>query len=122
MTCVVLVGMPMAEAPRMTPAEAVSTQKPCTGWSLTKSWPTVLMIRQPPAAVPSAMAVAQAIMTPRAHKAGYRPVADQRHGDDPHGFLGVGGAVGEGHESGGDDLQPAEVLIKPGRGLIAEPR
>ena len=31
MTWVVLVGMPKAEAPRITPAEAVSTQKPCTG-------------------------------------------------------------------------------------------
>ena len=48
---VVLTGMPIEAAPRMTPAEVVSTQKPCTGWSLTKSLPMVLMIRHPPAAV-----------------------------------------------------------------------
>src|SRR5665647_325638 len=53
MTWVVLVGIPKAEAPSITPAEAVSTQKPCTGCNLTKSWPTVLMIRHPPAAVPN---------------------------------------------------------------------
>jgi hypothetical protein len=63
MTWVVLVGIPMADAPRMTPADAVSTQKPCTGWSLTKSRPTVFMMRQPPAAVPKAMATAQATFT-----------------------------------------------------------
>src|SRR6266567_9000472 len=62
-TWVVLVGIPMAEAPRMTPADAVSTQKPCTGCSFTKSRPTVLMIRHPPIAVPSPIAVAQAIIT-----------------------------------------------------------
>ena len=62
-TCVVEVGSPMAEAPRMTPADAVSTQNPCTGCSLTKSCPTVLMILQPPAAVPKAMAMAQETLT-----------------------------------------------------------
>ena len=49
-----------------------------------------------------------------------RPVADQRQGDDPHRLLGVGGAVGEGHEGGGDDLQPAETDVERPRRLVAE--
>ena len=62
-TWVVLVGNPREAAPRMTTAEAASTEKPFTGCSLTKSRPTVLMMRHPPAAVPSAMATAQASLT-----------------------------------------------------------
>ena len=63
MTWVVLIGIPIADAVRITPAEEVSAQKPCTGCSLTKSLPTVLMIRHPPIAVPRAIEAAQARMT-----------------------------------------------------------
>src|SRR4030065_1571016 len=59
MTWVVLMGIPSADAVRITPAEDVSAQKPCTGCSFTKSLPTVLMILPPPAAVPHAIAAAQ---------------------------------------------------------------
>src|SRR3989337_3654656 len=58
MTWVVLMGIPSADAVRITPAEDVSAQKPCTGCSFTKSLPTVLMILHPPAAVPNAIAAA----------------------------------------------------------------
>jgi len=63
MTWVVLMGIPSADAVRITPAEDVSAQKPCTGCSFTKSLPTVLMILHPPAAVPNAIAAAQERMT-----------------------------------------------------------
>ncbi len=63
MTWVVLMGIPMADAVRITPAEDVSAQNPCTGCSLTKSLPTVLMIRHPPTAVPNAIAAAHERMT-----------------------------------------------------------
>ena len=56
MTCVVLTGMPSFEAPKMTVAAVVSAAKPCTGSSFTTFVPNVLMIRQPPAAVPRLIA------------------------------------------------------------------
>src|SRR4030066_305164 len=58
MTWVVLMGIPIADAVRITPAEEVSAQNPWTGCSFTKSLPTVLMIRPPPIAVPKAIAAA----------------------------------------------------------------
>src|SRR5688572_29339733 len=63
MTCVVLTGAPMLAAPRMTIAAEVSAAKPLIGLSLMILCPIVLMIRQPPDAVPSPIAVAQTRMT-----------------------------------------------------------
>ena len=58
MTCVVDTGIPKLDAPRMIVAAVVSAANPWTGSSFTTFWPIVLMIRQPPAAVPSDIAVA----------------------------------------------------------------
>ena len=46
----------------MITAALVSAAKPCTGCSFTILWPSVRMIRQPPAAVPAAMVAAQRII------------------------------------------------------------
>src|SRR4029078_6048843 len=51
-------GIPSGDAPMMIVAAVFSAAKPCTGSSLTTRWPIVLMIRQPPAAVPSEIALA----------------------------------------------------------------
>src|SRR5205814_7032718 len=59
MLWVVETGIPRWLARKMTVAEVVSAAKPCTGWSLTILWPSVRMIRQPPAAVPAAIVRAQ---------------------------------------------------------------
>ena len=63
MTCVVLTGMPRWLAVKMTVAAVVSAAKPWTGFSFTTLVPMVLMIRQPPAAVPRLMAEAATRMT-----------------------------------------------------------
>ena len=47
----------------MTVAAVVSAANPWTGSSSTTRWPIVCMIRQPPTAVPSEMAVADTTMT-----------------------------------------------------------
>src|SRR3954453_6251570 len=47
----------------MIDAAVVSAAKPWTGSSFTTRWPIVLMIRQPPAAVPNEIAVAARTMT-----------------------------------------------------------
>ena len=47
----------------MTVAAVVSAANPCTGSSFTTLVPMVLMIRQPPAAVPRLMAVAAVRIT-----------------------------------------------------------
>src|SRR5512136_568815 len=57
-TCVVLTGPPSRAAVRITPAEAICVVNPCTGRILKNLPPSVLMSRQPPVAVPSAMAPA----------------------------------------------------------------
>src|SRR5690606_23407841 len=59
MLWVVETGMPRCEAARITEAALVSAAKPWIGCSLTSLWPRVLMIRQPPAAVPAAITTAQ---------------------------------------------------------------
>src|SRR5512141_528187 len=56
MVCVVLTGTPRAEARKIAPAPPVSAQKPPKGRSLVIRVPIVFTIRQPPSAVPSAMA------------------------------------------------------------------
>ena len=63
MTWVVDTGIPKCDAPKMIVAAVVSAAKPWTGSSFTTRWPIVLMIRQPPAAVPSEIAEAAARIT-----------------------------------------------------------
>ncbi len=63
MACVVEMGMPRLAATARTEAAVVSAANPCTGWSLTILWPSVRMMRQPPAAVPAAMVSAQSTTT-----------------------------------------------------------
>src|SRR5690606_37530116 len=65
MLCVVDTGMPSDEAARITEAALVSAAKPWMGCSLTSLCPRVLMIRQPPAAVPAAITSAQVILIQR---------------------------------------------------------
>src|SRR3972149_4122234 len=65
MTWVVLMGIPIADAVRITPAEEVSAQNPWTGCNFTMSLPTVLMIRHPPIAVPKAIEAAEGICSLR---------------------------------------------------------
>ena len=61
----------------MIEAAVVSAAKPWTGSSLTTLWPIVRMIRQPPAAVPSEIAVAEMRMTQqRARRARSRTPAE----------------------------------------------
>src|SRR3954471_20220321 len=64
--CVVETGMPSFVAMKMTVAELVSAAKPLMGWSFTILWPSVLMMRHPPAAVPAAIVRAQTILIHRA--------------------------------------------------------
>src|SRR3954471_9984460 len=62
MLCVVETGIPRSEAAKMTVAELASAAKPLIGCSFTILWPRVLMIRQPPTAVPEAITRAQTIL------------------------------------------------------------
>src|SRR5690606_26654291 len=59
MLWVVDTGMPKCAARVSTVAELVSAAKPWIGCSLTILWPRVLMMRQPPEAVPAAITRAQ---------------------------------------------------------------
>ena len=52
-----------ARQAKMTAAELASAAKPLIGCSFTILCPSVLMIRQPPAAVPAAMVIAQTTFT-----------------------------------------------------------
>ena len=98
-------------------AAVVSAAKPWTGSSLTTFWPIVLMIRQPPAAVPSEIAVAASEDHPERDRRARRrtPAGDEGEGDDAHRLLGVVRAVAERHERGGDDLEPPEPIVDPAR-------
>ena len=80
-------------------AAVVSAAKPWTGSSLTTCWPIVLMIRQPPAAVPSEIAVAARRMTHSGivELVGITPADEQGQGHDAHRLLGVVRAVAERH-------------------------
>ena len=62
MLCVVETGMPKCAASDRMVAELVSAANPWMGCSFTILWPRVLMMRQPPAAVPTAMTMAQVTM------------------------------------------------------------
>src|SRR6266404_5571946 len=66
MLWVVETGMPRWVAARMTVAELVSAAKPLIGWSFTILWPRVLIMRQPPTAVPAHMVSAQTTLIQRA--------------------------------------------------------
>src|SRR3569623_1533370 len=57
--CVVDTGITSEEAERMIVADAVSAANRWIGCSFTILWPRVLMMRQPPAAVPAAITWAQ---------------------------------------------------------------
>src|SRR5215467_13290431 len=57
--CVVDTGMPSVDAVMMTVDDAMSAATPLIGCSLTILWPSVRMMRQPPAIVPAAMTTAQ---------------------------------------------------------------
>ena len=59
MACVVETGIPSFAATSSTVAAVVSAAKPWIGCNLTTLCPNVLMIRQPPAAVPAAIVSAQ---------------------------------------------------------------
>src|SRR5213082_1869699 len=63
MTCVVLTGARSQVATRIVTAAAVSAANPLIGRSLMIRCPIVFMIRHPPDAVPSAIAVAHATIT-----------------------------------------------------------
>ncbi len=91
------------------------------------------MMRQPPADVPSAIADAQVMITPRrnivpalAHHRHIEPmrafclgmireVTDQGHRDDAHRFLSIVRSMRQRHETGGEQLQFFEDAIDPGR-------
>jgi hypothetical protein len=92
-------------------AATVSAAKPWIGRSWTIRWPIVLMIRQPPDAVPRPIAVAAAIDDPERHLpvvAGPAVVGGERHGDDAHRLLGVVAAVAERHVRRRRELGPPE--------------
>src|SRR3546814_17544947 len=72
MLWVVDTGMPKWAASVRMVAELVSAAKPWIGCSLTILWPIVLMIFQPPAAVPSAITTAQAPTIPKLGRASGR--------------------------------------------------
>ena len=62
-TCVVERGSPILDATSITVAAAVSAANPWIGLRCTSFTPRVLMILQPPTAVPHAIAVAHIIIT-----------------------------------------------------------
>ena len=113
MTWVVDTGIPRCDAPKMIVAAVVSAAKPWTGSSFTTRWPIVRMIRQPPAAVPSEIAVAASEDDPeRDVGVGDHPGREQREGHDAHRLLGVVRAVAEGHVRGRQHLQPSEPVVQ----------
>src|SRR5919204_4183553 len=63
MACVVEIGMPSRVAISITVPADVSAANPCTGVSFVMRTPMVLMIRQPPVAVPMPMETAQMTFT-----------------------------------------------------------
>lgn len=62
-TWVVLMGAPMRDAVKITPAVALCDAKPCTGLILRIFCPIVFMIFQPPLSVPNIITPAQATLT-----------------------------------------------------------
>ena len=115
-TWVVETGIPKCDAPKMIVAAVVSAANPWTGSSFTTLWPIVLMIRQPPAAVPSEIALAASEDHPqRDGRFGEHAAGDERQGDDAHRLLGVVRAMAERHVRGRDDLEPPESIVDPFR-------
>src|SRR6185312_1362337 len=62
-TWVVETGSPKIDATMITAAAPVSAAKPLIGCSFTILWPSVLMMRQPPPAVPAAITSAHSTFT-----------------------------------------------------------
>src|SRR5690348_6759018 len=62
-TCVVETGRPKIDDTMITNAELVSAANPLIGCSFTILWPSVLMMRQPPPAVPAAITSAHSTFT-----------------------------------------------------------
>src|SRR5690554_1810689 len=87
MLWVVETGMPSADAPRITDAALVSAAKPWIGCSLTSLWPRVLMMRQPPAAVPAAITSAQVTLIHRSMPPSARASSDGCRKPSTHGRL-----------------------------------
>ena len=81
-------------------AAVVSAAKPWTGSSLTTRWPIVLMIRQPPTAVPSDIAVAATHDDPERDRrtSGMTPAVNRARVMMPIVFWASFDAVAEGHE------------------------
>ena len=95
-------------------AAVVSAAKPWTGSSFTTCWPIVRMIRQPPAAVPSEIAVAASRITHSGTTGvGEDPGRDERERDDAHRLLRVVRAVAERHVRGRDHLEAPESVVDP---------
>ena len=92
-------------------AAVVSAAKPWTGSSFTTRWPIVFMIRQPPAAVPSDIAVAAIRMTHVGTVLLEMAGGEKGQGHDAHRLLGVVRAVAQGHVGRGDDLESAETIV-----------
>ena len=145
MLCVVDTGMPKCEARPMIVAEVVSAAKPCTGCSSTILCPSVLMIRQPPAAVPAAMTTAQTTLiqvaisrswpgcrasgcarttatTASPSRLPVRRAGRQGQGDDSHRLLRVVRAVHEAHACGAEHLRFAEHGVHRSRLPVAQQR
>ena len=107
--------MPKCAAPRMIEAPVVSAANPWTGSRSTTFWPIVFMIRQPPTAVPSADRGRGDEDDPRRDVVRADDARrEQRERDDAHRLLRVVRAVGEGHEPGREDLEPAEDAASSG--------
>ena len=97
-------------------AAEVSAAKPWTGSSLMTCVPIVLMIRQPPAAVPSAIGRRGSSMT----RAGTTNSSDhaggeQRQRHDAHRLLRVVAAMAERHERRRHHLQVPEAVVHDAR-------
>ena len=105
----------------MISAAVVSAAKPCTGCNFTIRWPSVRMMRQPPAAVPAAMVTAHRVITHVGQYERWRlqkiePARQmieaarfcpgkKRQRDDAHRFLRVICAVAVRHPGRAEDLQ-----------------
>ena len=100
-------------------APALWAAKPWVGSILMIRLPIVLMIRQPPAEVPSAIAPAALTTTTVGHVevlGADVAVGDQRQRDDAHRLLGVVGAVGEREQADGRELRRSKPAgDRPGR-------
>ncbi len=111
MVCVVEIGAPKSEAPVITRAAEVSAAKPVIGSSFEIRWPIVLMIFQPPSAVPESHCQGTGDCDPKRNNYRVDLVKKQKgQSDYTHGFLRVIQAVAGGHKGGRENLQFFEFL------------